>query len=213
METIENIFSKHFELSKLDIGEFAKMKVGPMKFDIVCYDVKGIGRLSILKGKAMLGLMKTDAMMLTVFTKDVPLFNYDTIKVMKNETIMIECYDTLKEKTDYPSLQAIKEKLKDVPVYQSKPAWYDPIRLNVSIANKSKKDKDLLDETAEAYLNEFCKIIKEAKDIDPEEKKALQAVYVNGLLEHGGASTDVFVKNVGKEKTEELYRKYLFAIE
>lgn len=213
METIENIFSKHFELSKLDIGKFAKMKVGPMKFNIVCYDVKGIGRLSILKGKAMFGLMKTNAMMLTVFTKDVPLFSYDTIEVMKNETVIIECYDTLKEKTDYPSLQAIKEKLKDVPVYRTKPAWYDPIRLSVSAANKSKKDKALLDETVEAYLNEFCKIINEAKNIDPEEKKALQAVYVNGLLEHGGASTDAFVKNIGKEKTEELYRKYLFGIE
>ena len=76
-----------------------------------------------------------------------------------------------------------------------------------------KKDKALLDETVEAYLNELCKIINEAKDIDPEEKKALQAVYVNGLLEHGGASTDAFVKNIGKEKTEELYRKYLFGIE
>ncbi len=213
METIENIFGKYFELSKLDIGEFAKMKVGPMKFNIACYDVKGIGRLSILKGKAMLGLMKTDAIMLTVFTKDVPLFSYDAIEVMKNETVIIECYDTLKEKTDYPSLQAIKEKLKDVPAYQAKPAWYDPIRLSVSTANKSKKDKVLFGETVEAYLNEFCKIIKEAKDINPEEKKALQAVYVNGLLKHGGASTDVFVKNIGKEKTEKLYRKYLFGIE
>ena len=213
MDSLESIFGSKFELDKLDIGEFAKMKVGPMRFEISCYDVKGIGRLAIMKGKAMLGLMKMDVAMFTSFHKDVPLFNYDRIHALKNDTLFLECYDTLKEKTDYPSLLALKEKLKDVPLHETKPAWYDPIRLNCSVVKKSKKDTPLLDEVAQNYIEEFCNIVSKAKDIDPAEKKALQAAYVNGLLSNGGASTDVFKKNIGQEKTEELYRKYLFGID
>ena len=38
------------------------------------------------------------------------------------------------------------------------------------------------------------------------------AVYVNGLLEHGGPSTDVFIKTLGTDKTRLLFEKYLFGI-
>ena len=213
MDSLENIFGRKFELRKLDIGEFAKMKVGPMKFLISCYEVKGIGRLGILRGKAMLGMMKMEAVMLTSFSKDVPLFNYDRIHALKNDTILVECYDTLKEKREFPSLLPFKERLKEVADYELKKAWYDSIRLPVSLTKKSKKDTALFDEVAEGYIEEFCSIVLEAKDIDPSEKKELQASYVNGLLSHGGASTDMFRKNLGQEKTEILYRRYLFGID
>ncbi len=36
--------------------------------------------------------------------------------------------------------------------------------------------------------------------------------YVDGLLKNGGTSTDMFVKKIGKEKTEELFRKYVFFV-
>ncbi len=212
MENLEAIFGKQFELSKLDIGEFAKMKVGPMKFEISCYGLNGIGRLSIMKGKAMLGPMKMDVAMLTSFNKDMPLFNYDRIHAFKNDTILIECYDTLKDKKEFPTLLSIKEELKDIPNYELKKAWYDSIRLPCSLTKKSKKDTASFDEAAEAYIAEFCSLAKQAKDIDPNEKKALQASYVNGLLSHGGSSTDMFLKYVGQEKTEILYRQYLFGI-
>jgi hypothetical protein len=41
----------------------------------------------------------------------------------------------------------------------------------------------------------------------------MAAVYVNGLLEKGGPSTDVFKKELGVEKTTKLFRKILFGIE
>jgi hypothetical protein len=47
---------------------------------------------------------------------------------------------------------------------------------------------------------------------DGESKKDMAAVYVNGLLEKGGPSTDVFKKELGVEKTTKLFKEILFGI-
>ena len=39
------------------------------------------------------------------------------------------------------------------------------------------------------------------------------SAYVEGLLSHGGPSTDVFKKALGEEKTAELFRRVLFGTE
>ena len=39
------------------------------------------------------------------------------------------------------------------------------------------------------------------------------SVYVNGLLSHGGPSTDVFRKAIGEAKTAELFHRVLFGTE
>ncbi|MBP5767284.1 MAG: hypothetical protein J6X47_09930, partial [Clostridia bacterium] len=51
----------------------------------------------------------------------------------------------------------------------------------------------------------------EVQDVEAKKKKA--AVYVEGLLEKGGPSTDAFIKAIGAEKTGELFRKVLFGLE
>ena len=50
-------------------------------------------------------------------------------------------------------------------------------------------------------------------DCDAAPKREKASVYVEGLLKHGGPSTDVFKKGIGEEKTAELFRKVLFATE
>ena len=45
---------------------------------------------------------------------------------------------------------------------------------------------------------------------DRDAKRAKTNAYVNGLLEHGGPSTDVFKQVLGAEKTAELFHKVLF---
>ena len=41
-------------------------------------------------------------------------------------------------------------------------------------------------------------------------KQEKARVYVNGLLEKGGPSTDVFKKSIGEAKTRELFERILF---
>ena len=44
-------------------------------------------------------------------------------------------------------------------------------------------------------------------------KKEKTVFYVEGLLSSGGPCTNVFKKNLGEEKTAEVFRKYLFGTE
>ena len=44
-------------------------------------------------------------------------------------------------------------------------------------------------------------------------KRAASDAYVQGLLDNGGPSTDIFVDMLGKEKTTEYFKKYIFGTE
>jgi hypothetical protein len=212
MNELIQLFKDNFVLNPVDVKEYQKMKVGPMKFLIEAYDIKGLGRLSYMKGGAMFNLMKMDTIILTPFEKDIPLISYDRIKVRKKDTILIELFDTCQESMDYPSLGTIKEKYSSYSIYETKPAWYDSMRIKESISYTTKK-KYAFDELLKEYYTEFFRIILSSQNIDKDIKKPLDAKYVDGLLEHGGASTDMFLKKIGKEKTSQFFHRYLFGIE
>jgi hypothetical protein len=63
------------------------------------------------------------------------------------------------------------------------------------------------------YLVAFLDAAKTAPACDAQPKRVKASVYVEGLLTHGGPSTDVFKKGIGEEKTAELFRKILFGTE
>ena len=48
---------------------------------------------------------------------------------------------------------------------------------------------------------------------DKAAKRAASDAYVQGLLDNGGPSTDIFVDMLGKEKTTEYFKKYIFGTE
>ena len=92
--------------------------------------------------------------------------------------------------------------------------WYDSIKLSHSLSKKCKKvHTAAFDECAMEYLESFLTAAKVAPDCDAAPKREKASVYVEGLLKHGGPSTDVFKKGIGEEKTAELFRKVLFATE
>lgn len=81
--------------------------------------------------------------------------------------------------------------------------------MNPSLSSKHGNQFDLL---LKDYSIQVMDIIKKADEIPGEEKKETNKNYVDGLLKNGGTSTDMFVKKIGKEKTEELFRKYVFFV-
>lgn len=211
MDKLIEIFKNNFELEAIDIKEYSNIKVGPMKFNIQCFDIKGVGRLSFMQGKALFGLMKMDTIILTAVKKDIPLINYDRIKSFGSDVLIIDAYNTCDTLKQYPNLLAIKNTIANLDKYELKPNWYDSLRMEESIAVKSKKS-EILDTAAINYFTEVASIINTADSIEIDKKSALQASYVNGLLENGGASTNMFVKHIGSDKTKELYNNYLFGV-
>ena len=136
--------------------------------------------------------------------------HYDRIYAMGNDTLIAELYDTLLGESNLSSLNEIKKSYTDLSERDPGEHWYDSIKLCESISKKGKKKQEArFDELATehfcAYLSSPTQTVSNPKD---KQKKA--CFYVEGLLENGGPSTDVFKKSLGEEKTAKLFREVLF---
>jgi hypothetical protein len=205
-----NIIKGSYPLKEIDPGEFAKMKVGGMNFEIKAYKAEGLGHVSVMRAKGFLGLMKMDTLIINPTELDLPLYSYDRIFAMGNDTLIVELYDTLLGEYSDESLAKARDNFSDLAERDPGEHWYDEIKLPSSISKKGKKNHTpRLDELTikhfEAYL-----VSSSIQATDKASKQDKASVYVNGLIEKGGPSTDVFKKHIGEAKTKELFENILF---
>lgn len=205
--------TEHYHLNGIDPKEYKKLKANGMDFQIWAFEAEGLGNVSAMTASGFFGLMKMDTLIITPTQVDMPLFSYDRVHAMGNDTLIFELYDTMLGKTDLSGLEAVKAAASDLPDHNLGEHWYDSIKLAVSLSKKGKKKQTpAFNQLTRDYLQAFlkgCQTSPGCADADAKREKA--SVYVEGLLEHGGPSTDVFKKSIGAEKTGELFRKYLFA--
>ena len=205
-----NIIKGRYPLKEIDPGEFAKMKVSGMNFEISAYKAEGLGHVSVMRAKGFLGLMKMDTLIINPTELDLPLYSYDRIFAMDGDTLIVELYDTLLGEYSDESLAKTRDNFSDLAERDPGEHWYDEIKLPSSISKKGKKNHTpRLDELTikhfEAYLASSS-----AQVTDKASKRDKASVYVNGLIEKGGPSTDVFKKHIGEAKTKELFENILF---
>ena len=210
MKELLDLINQKYTLQKKDAGEFAKMKVSGMTFDISAYDAKGLGSVSVMTAKMPLGIMKMDTLIITPVEMDLPLFSYDRILALGNDTFYMEFYDTVVGSFDASALDEVKKKYAHIPDHMPAPNWYDDIRLPQSIFKKTKKNPEL-DTAIVEYLKAYLES-KAEKTADTDAKRKKNEDYVYGLIKNGGPSTNVFVKKYGPEKTSELFEKVLFGL-
>ena len=184
-----------------------KLKVGGMKFDITSFYAEGLGHVSVMTGKFPLSLMKMDTVMVNPSDVELPLYSYDRIYALGNDTLIVEMYDTFS--CDSFSMPDVKKEYSDVPERDPGEHWYDSIKLKESISKKGKKlNTPRIDELAQRHFEEYLGSAKPTLDKEAKAKKA--GDYVEGLLSKGGPSTDSFIKALGREKTAEIFREVLF---
>lgn len=145
--------------------------------------------------------------------KDLPLFSYDRIKAMGNDTLIMELYDTMGEsKTNVSSLAGVKSRFAHLPERfangEEPEHWYDSIRLPETTSKKAKDCGAGFDAYTLAYVLAYLDIDADACDRD--EKIARTDVYANGLVTNGGPATDVFKQQFGEETTSDIIRGVLF---
>lgn len=211
-DAVLNIIASSFPLREIDTGEFHSFKASGMKFTLSSYSAEGLGWVSVMKAKGFFGLMKMDTLIVTPFSKDMPLLSYDRIVAMGNDTLIIEAYDTTLNKSDLSSLEKINASFSSLPERDPGSHWYDSIKLSVSVSKKGKAKTEgkSLDEYTKEYIKGYIRLSSTSISVDPKLKKEKNALYSEGLLENGGPATDVFIKTMGKEKTAEVFRSFLF---
>ncbi len=207
------IIGKKYPLKEAPAGDFAAIKANGMKFAVKAFDAEGLGRVSVMSAKGFFGLMKMDTVIVNPLFADLPLYSYDRILAMGNDTLIIELYDTLLGGFDEEKLTSVAKKYESIPERDPGEHWYDSIKLGSGVSKKAKKDRSseidaLAREHFEAFAGSPAPLVT---DLEAKKKKA--AVYVDGLLEKGGPSTDAFIKAIGADRTRKLFRKVLFGLE
>ena len=200
-----------FPLTENHSEQYAVLKVSGMKFRIRNFQAEGLGHVSAMEASGFLGLMKMDTLIINPTCKDMPLFSYDRVHALGNDTLIFELYDTLLEQTDLSALEQVKQSAAYLPDHDLGEHWYDSIKLPVSLAKKGKRShSSSFDVTSLHYLAKYLETALHAPDCEKTPKLEKASVYVEGLLSNGGPSTDVFKKGIGTEKTANLFRKILF---
>ena len=208
---ILDLIKAKYPLSPINAGDMATLKASGMKFSVEAYKAEGLGHVSVMRAKGFFGLMKMDTLIINPTEIDLPLYSYDRILAMGNDTLIVELYDTLIGDYSEEGMISVKEKFASLPERDPGEHWYDSIKLPSSISKKGKKISPELDEMTLEHFKAYL-ASSSAPVVDSESKKDMAAVYVNGLLEKGGPSTDVFKKELGVEKTTKLFREILFGI-
>jgi len=205
---LESIHEK-YELTEISVGDMATLKANGMKFSIQAYHAEGLGHVSVMCAKGFFGLMQMDTLIINPCSVDLPLYSYDRIYAAGNDTLIVELYDTLEGVYAEECLQSVKEQYADLPERDPGEHWYDDIKLKSSISKKGKKvQSPRFDELTMQHFEAYLSTGETTSDASVKQKKA--EYYVNGLLEKGGPSTDVFKKALGVEKTTELFKNILF---
>jgi hypothetical protein len=138
-EKMLTLISAQFPLKELSCGEFARQKVSGMHFQIRRFHAEGLGSVSEMRAVGFFGLMKMYTLIITPTEKDMPLYSYDRVLAMGNDTLIFELYDTLLGETALSGLEKVKDTYKELPTHDLGKHWYDEIKLSVSLSKKGKK--------------------------------------------------------------------------
>ena len=199
-----------YSLRAIDAGEFSSLSASGMRFEISAYYAEGLGHISQMRAKGFFGLMKMDTLIINPTELDLPLYSYDRIFAMGNDTLIVELYDTLVHPYDVASLASVKNDYADLPERDPGVHWYDSIKLPESISKKGKKaHTPRMDQLTKAHFDAYLNSSADPV-IDTAAKQEKASYYVDGLLERGGPSTDVFKKALGEETTAKLFKTILF---
>lgn len=212
MQTLLDTIASHFPLEPKDVGDFTKLKVSGMNFSIRQFQARGLGNVAVMTAKGFFGLMKMDTLIISPAEVDMPLLSYDRVNAMGKDTLYLELFDTLLGSADLAALDAVKAQAQALPDHQHAAAWYTNLELPQSIFKRSgKAHRAAFNDTAADFFRAYCVTAQAAAPTQVQAKREKTAAYSEGLLTHGGLSTDIFVKHLGREKTAALFRKVLFA--
>ncbi|MBR3680193.1 MAG: hypothetical protein IKL87_08355 [Oscillospiraceae bacterium] len=216
-DAISAISAEH-TVTPVDPGTYSELKVYKiMKFHVEQYEVADIGNLSVMK--VNMGLMQMATIILTPTQKNLPLISADYMYMFGKRTAYLEFYDfvTDQQTPEYQSLlsdlNTVKESYSALENASPTPAWYDTLKTVGIYKNAKAKDDPTL---RKILCDGFGTVMNAAKSLpllteeEQRTKTQLCKDYSDGLIEHGGISTDVFKKELGETTTRDFFDQVLF---
>ena len=167
-DRLVDLIKGKYPLTELDAGEFSTLRASGMSFTVRAYHAQGLGHVSVMRAAGFFGLMRMDTLMIVPKDVDLPLYSYDRIYAMGNDTLIVELYDTLIHAPDLSALEKVKAGYGNLQERDPGTHWYDDIKLKESISKKGKKAEEnqfdsLALEHFTAYLNAEAKPTEDLK--------------------------------------------------
>ncbi|HPW53082.1 MAG TPA: hypothetical protein PLI19_03240 [Erysipelotrichaceae bacterium] len=211
IERILEKVAKEFKMIEKENKEFRFLQLNGMNFNNSSYYAEGLGNIGIMKVTDDKGIMEMAGLIINPFELDGPLLSYDHIKMMGNNILYLEPFNTtIGNSFDCSGIANIAEKYAEV--IENNPQkihWYEDLRMAGTIFKKSNKSA-AIEEMIDEYYNEYLKALLKCEKCDIRLKKEKAAIYSAGLIENGGPATDPFLEAFGKEKTRDFFRQLLF---
>ena len=212
-----DILTSIYNLKEVDSGEFAHLTIQNIAYTIKQYEIVGVGNLLVMDSKDSPSLQMV-SFVITPYYKNLPLFSTDYLYIQQKRSFLIEYYDLVKEKdqlyTSYiDKFKAIKDKHTSLPDMELKKCWYDSMR-TVCTAKKTSVLQD--EEIFSMFIENLKLFIEMEQAYGPLSKNDMQAKwritqdYIDGLVDTGGVSTDVFKAVLGPEKTKDFFNTVFF---
>ncbi|HEY8462682.1 MAG TPA: bilin reductase [Bacillota bacterium] len=211
------ILTSVYKLNAVATEEFAHLTIQNIAYHIKQYAIVGVGNLLVMDSKDS-PVLQMVSFVITPYYKNLPLFSTDYLYIQQKRSFLIEYYDLVKEKdrlyTSYiDRFRAIKDQHRSLPDLELKKCWYDPLRSVCTAKNTSvAQDEEIL-----ALFTENLKLFIEMEQAsgplspnDQEAKWRITQEYIDGLVDTGGVSTDVFKAVLGPEKTKDFFHKVFF---
>lgn len=212
-----DILAANYQLKELDVGEFAQLTIQNMAYTIKQYEIVGVGNLLVMDSKDSPALQMV-SFVITPYYKNLPLFSTDYLYIQQKRSFLIEYYDLVKEKdrlylSYIDKFRAVKAKHTALPDMELKKCWYDSMRSVCTAKNTS----PMQDEEIFSLFTENLKLFIEMEqayeplsEIDRQTKWRITQDYIDGLVDTGGVSTDVFKAVLGPEKTKDFFNQVFF---
>ena len=205
--------SKEFKLIEKENEEFKMLHLNGMTFINSSYYVQGLGNIGIMRVTDDKGIMKMDRLIVNPFEIDGPMISYDHIKMMGNNILYLEPFNTtINNSFDCSGLKNIANHYDElIENNPQKSHWYEDLRMAGTIFKKS-TETELILEMIDRYYDEYIKALLKCDKCDINLKKEKASLYSNGLIENGGPATDPFIQSFGKEKTKKFFKEVLFGV-
>lgn len=212
-QTLFALLKEGAPLKPVDMGDFARVDKNGLHFQLECWQAGDLGQLSRVKMKGMLGLMKMETLVFTPLTVDAPLYSFDYIHAMGQDTLLLELYDTQLVAFDGTPWEEVLKQGDALPDNKLEPRWYDGLKLSPTLSKKGKKLQAPMEALAKGWTKVYMEELKKAPACQAALKREKVGAYVQGLLTQGGPSVNQFKKLIGDEAAKELFSRYIFPAE
>lgn len=209
---MEEIQSK-YKCTSVDAGVFAKVVIDGANFQINAYDVEGLGRVSTVQMKRLVGLWEMQSLIINPLEVDMPIYYYNRHREKGNYIYRVEVFDTQLDPVGMEDMAEVIEKYSSLPEDPQNERWYDYLKLQSAVKKVPKNKKESLSPMIWEHFECYMAMLDKAADCKATEKKKKVTVFVNELSKQSGiAIVEIFIANYGEKVAEKLCNEVLFGL-